>query len=65
MATEVAKGYRLSDINKNIKGITWAANKKALRDAGGAHLDLKKVHNVGAKWKFQNPNMRIAKAKIK
>ena len=65
VAIEVAKGYRPSDINRNIKGIKWAANKEALRDGGGAHLYLKKIHNAGATWKRQNSDMRIARAIIK
>ncbi|MCJ1345134.1 hypothetical protein MMC31_003339 [Peltigera leucophlebia] len=64
VATEVAKGYRPSDISKNIKGVKWAADKKALEDAGGAHLDLKKIHNAGASWKHQNPDVRIIGARI-
>ena len=36
-----------------------------MRDTGGAQLDLKKIHNAGAKWKRQNPDMRIAGARIK
>lgn len=65
VAAEVAKGYRPSDINRNIKGVKWAANKKALENVGGVHLDLKKIHNAGATWKRQNPDMRIAGARIK
>ncbi len=65
VAAEVAKGYRPSDINRNIKGVKWAANKKALEDARGVHLDLKKIHNARATWKRQNPDMRIAGARIK
>ncbi len=65
VAAEVAKGYRPSDINRNIKGVKWAANKKALEDAGDVHLDLKKIHNAGATWKRQNSDMRIAGSRIK
>ena len=35
VATVVAKGYRPSDISRNIKGVKWTANKKSLEDAGG------------------------------
>lgn len=48
VATEVAKGYRPSDISRNIKGVKWTANKEALKNAGGTHLDLKGIHNAGA-----------------
>lgn len=64
VATEVAKGFRPSDISRNIKGEKWAANKKTLEDAGGVHLDLKKIHNVGASWKHQNPDIYITRARI-
>ena len=65
VGTEVAKGYRPSDINRNIQGVKWAANKTALGDAGGAHLDLKGIHNAGASWKLDNLDHRIAGARIK
>ena len=48
VATEVAKRYCLSDISKNIKDVKWAVNKKALKDARGAKLNLKKIHNTSA-----------------
>ncbi len=46
MATEIAKRYRLSNINRNIKGVKWAANKKTLEDIGDIHLDFKILHNI-------------------
>ena len=65
VAAEVAKRYRPSDINRNINGVKWVANKEALKDARGAHLNLKKINNAGATWKRQNTDMRIAGARIK
>ena len=65
VGTEVAKGYRPSDINRNIKEVKWAANKAVLGDAGGAHLDLKGIHNASASWKLNNLDHRIVGARIK
>ncbi len=65
LETEVAKRYRPSDINRNIKVVKWAANNEALRDVGGAHLDSKKIHNARAIWKRQNSDIRIVEARLK
>ena len=42
IATEVAKGYRPSDISRNIISVKWAANKKVLEDVKEVYLDQKK-----------------------
>ncbi len=61
---KVAKGYRPSDINKNILEIKWVANKTTLRDTRGIYLDLKEIHNTRALWKFNNLDRHIAEVKI-
>lgn len=65
MATEIAKKYYPSDINKNIKEIKQIANKETLKDVRKAYLDFKKIHNTEAIQKCQNLNMQIAEARIK
>lgn len=44
--------YARARLSRNIKGVKWAANKKALENPGGVHQDLKKIHNAGASWEF-------------
>lgn len=61
----MAKEYCLSNINRNIKKVKQAANKKLLRDKGRANFDLIKIHNVEAKQRCQNPDIQIAGARIK
>lgn len=39
------------------------ANKTALRDIKGVHLDVKGIHNANVSWKLNNPNHRIAGAR--
>ncbi len=48
VAAKVAKRYCPSDINKNIKGVKWVANKKVLDNPRGVYLDLKKIYNIRA-----------------
>ena len=58
-ANEVSKGYAPCDVNRNLQEVKWSSNKKALRKAGGLHLNLKGVHNAGANWKKTNPDIRL------
>ena len=58
-AAEVSKGYAPAAVNRNLQGVKWSANKVALEEAGGIHMDLKRVHNVSASWKHSNPDVRI------
>ena len=58
-ATEVSKGYAPAVVNRNLQGVKWSANKTALEEAGGIHMDLKRVHNAAASWKRSNPDVRI------
>lgn len=64
VGTKVAKGYQPSDINRNIKGVKWAANKASLEDEKGEHLDLKKIHNEETSWKIINVDHRVVGARI-
>ncbi|MCJ1267566.1 hypothetical protein MMC22_007451 [Lobaria immixta] len=47
-AAEVSKGYAPAVVNQNLQGVKWSANKVALEEAGGIHMNLKGVHNAGA-----------------
>lgn len=61
---EVAKKYWFSDINANIKKVKWMANKVALEDTRKANLDLKRIYNVSALWKFNNPRHILGTYKV-
>ena len=64
IATEVAKGYCLSNISKIVKNIKQAINKKALEDKKKVYLNLKKIHNVSALQKYQNTDICTIRARI-
>ena len=56
---QVAQGYEVAWVNRILQGVKWSDNLKALKLAGGIHLELKDVHNAGAEWKKRNPDERI------
>ena len=55
---EVSRGYRVADINRNLQGVRFEENREALLEAGGQHVNLKAIHNAGAQFKRQNPDIR-------
>ena len=55
-AREVANGYWMADVARNLHGVDRPADRKVLQEAGGHWTSLKNIHNAGAAWKKQNPD---------
>ena len=57
-AREVANGYPVANVARNLRGVDRPKDRQALQEAGGHWLSLKDVHNAGAAWKKENPDSR-------
>jgi hypothetical protein len=56
---EVGKGYRASEVKRNMTGAVQVAHRTILGMAGGGHISLADVHNAGKAFRFINKDIRI------
>ena len=56
---EVGKGYRASEVARNMKGVVRPQNRAILNAAGGQYLSLLDCHNAGAVHKAQFKDERL------
>ncbi|MCJ1302905.1 2,5-diamino-6-(ribosylamino)-4(3H)-pyrimidinone 5'-phosphate reductase [Hypocenomyce scalaris] len=52
---EVANGYSVAEVARNLRGVNCPADRAALYAAEGRWLSLKDIHNACAAWKKQHP----------
>ena len=45
---EVANGFRVTDVARNLRGFDQPADREALKEVRGRWMSLKDVHNAGA-----------------
>ncbi|KAA6411861.1 MAG: hypothetical protein FRX48_04011 [Lasallia pustulata] len=57
-AREVANGYAVAEVAKNLRAVNRSEDRKKLFAAGGKWLTAKDVHNACTAWKNQNPVSR-------
>jgi hypothetical protein len=56
---EVGKGYRASEVKRNMTGTIRETHKVILEQAGGKHLNLLDIHNAGAAFRTLNKDKRM------
>ena len=57
-ASEVAKGYKVAEVSRNMQAMDRPKDRIQLAAAGGTWLNLKDIHNASSAWKKDNPDIR-------